>query len=137
MSRKPESQFITSVHKHFPTDNPPHWEKNWNPYRGGTPDVFYSGELGCMWVEYKYVRALPKRGSLRIELSELQKAWLRSRHNEGRHVAVVVGHPKGGIVFQGIDWDFAGNLSAESAARGSVQRASIAAWIYGVVGRAC
>lgn len=100
----PENTFIQSVHRHLPAEL--YRMKNHNQYNGGIPDCWYSGPAGDLWIEYKFV-ILPKRDStiVGIELSELQKNWLRSRHAEGREVGVIVGCPQGGAWFPGVTWD--------------------------------
>ena len=45
MSTKPENTFIGSVHKKF-GGKKPYIEKMYNPLRSGTPDVYYSGDVG-------------------------------------------------------------------------------------------
>ena len=110
MSRKPESTFISSVHRRLPKNF--HAEKMANPYRGGTPDCYYSGKLADLWVEYKFI-VVPKRPDTVIDLitgknpaiSYLQQEWLRSRHAEGRSVGVIVGSKDGGVWFPGLTWD--------------------------------
>lgn len=99
----PENTFIGSVHRHLPVDI--YHMKNHNQYNGGIPDVWYSGPAGDLWVEYKFV-VIPKRPEtiVKVELSELQKDWLSSRHREGRNVAVVVGSKEGGVWFDGLEW---------------------------------
>lgn len=56
--------------------------------RPGIPDCWYSGPRGDLWVEYKFQPAVHL---VTPALSELQKAWLNDRYDEGRNVAVVVG----------------------------------------------
>ena len=73
MSRKPETTFIASVHKHLPKDL--YRLKNNNPFAGGIADVWYSGMKADLWVEYKFVARVPKTG-LAADLGELQKVWL-------------------------------------------------------------
>lgn len=76
-----------------------------NPYRGGTADVWYSGEYDA-WIEYKWINSVPKKGVLKPDLSSLQKLWLSGRYLEGRNVLVVVGCPLGAIVFSNpADWE--------------------------------
>ena len=101
----PENTFIASVHRHLPVDL--YHMKNHNQYNGGIPDVWYSGPAGDLWIEYKFI-AVPKRDdtNIIINLSELQKNWLRSRFSEGRKVAVVVGCKEGGVWFDGVSWDY-------------------------------
>lgn len=100
----PENTFIASVHRHLPVGL--YHMKNHNQYNGGIPDVWYSGPAGDLWIEYKFI-AVPKRDdtNIIINLSELQKNWLRSRFSEGRKVAVVVGCKEGGVWFDGVSWD--------------------------------
>ena len=97
MSSGPENRFIASIHRLLPTTL--HWEKMHNQYRGGTADVWYSGWKRDLWVEYKFVDKIPRVGCIIPDCTELQKEWLRDRHAEGRRVYVLVGHPKGGVLF--------------------------------------
>ncbi len=109
MSRGPENNFISSVHKHLPAGL--YRMKNHNQYNGGIADVWYSG-VRDLWIEYKFI-AVPKRPETRIDLltgknpaiSYLQQEWLRSRHGEGRSVGVIVGSKDGGIWLPGVAWD--------------------------------
>ena len=68
-----------------------------NAYRGGTPDVWYSGSRGDLWVEYKWIARIPKRGTIVPKLSPLQLDWLTKRKAQGRNVLVIVGSPKGAL----------------------------------------
>ena len=109
MSRGPENNFISSVHKHLPAGL--YRMKNHNQYNGGIADVWYSG-VRDLWIEYKFI-AVPKRPETRIDLltgknpaiSYLQQEWLRSRHGEGRSVGAIVGSKDGGIWLPGVAWD--------------------------------
>jgi len=105
MARKPESTFCTGVHKHLPKAL--YVLKNNNPFVGGIPDVWYSGNAADLWVEYKWVPRVPKHG--RVEpaklLSALQTDWLRRRYTEGRDVAVIIGCPEGGVLLCDLDWE--------------------------------
>ena len=99
----PENRFIQRVHKKLSSEV--YREKMHNPYRGGTPDVWYSGKGGDCWVEYKWLPRQPKRVPTPA-LSELQKKWLRGRFLEGRDVMVVVGFPDGAYTFSDpTDWE--------------------------------
>lgn len=90
----PENRFIKRVHARLPANI--YHEKMHNVYRGGTPDVWYSGKGGDLWIEYKWAE---KPGKKPPALSELQKRWLRDRHAEGRRVLVVLGHRAGALVY--------------------------------------
>ena len=102
MAAKPETNYIGRVHKAL---SDVYHEKNHNTYRGGTADCWYSGDAGDLWVEYKYVPKLPKRTEFLIpDLSALQARWLGNRLDEGRNVAVILGTPKGGVIFRDREW---------------------------------
>ena len=109
MSQGPENTFIGSVHKYLPAGI--YRMKNHNQYNGGIADVWYSG-VRDLWVEYKFI-VVPKRPDTVIDLitgknpaiSYLQQEWLRSRHEEGRSVGVIVGSKDGGVWFPGLTWD--------------------------------
>lgn len=100
----PENTFIASIHRHLPAGL--YRMKNHNQFNSGIADCWYSGNAADLWIEYKYV-AIPKRPDtlITINLSELQKNWLRCRHAEGREVGVIVGCREGGVYFYGVSWD--------------------------------
>jgi hypothetical protein len=105
VASKPETTFISSVHGKLPDKETPHREKMNNPYRSGTADVWYSGDLSDLWVEYKFI-VLPARGDTLIlpDLSAQQKDWLDGRFREGRNVAVIVGCSRGGVLYEHRTW---------------------------------
>lgn len=72
------------------------WKINDN-FQGGVPDAYYLGETDSLWVEYKYLPRLPKRGNTLIVpgLSELQYGWLQDLQEGGKNAWVAVGHPFG------------------------------------------
>lgn len=129
MSVKPESQYISSVHKKLPRT---YAEKNNNPYRSGTPDVWYSGDKGDLWVEYKFLPKTPKRTEILPELSPRQKRWLGNRLDEGRNVAVVLGTPKGGVIYRNRQW--LTPLSPEEFGLRLVSNQEVADWIHSETG---
>ena len=129
MAGKPETSFIKSVHRHLKET---YYEKMANPYRGGTADVWYSGQEGDLWVEYKYLPAIPRTKEILANLSELQLHWLRNRYLEGRNVAVVVGTPNGGVVLTDRAWEQ--GLSPDAFRARLISKADIALWILSKVG---
>lgn len=99
----PENSFISGVHKYVQC----YAEKMNNPYRGGTPDVWYSGSARDLWVEYKFIK-IPLRPATIVvpDLSALQKMWLRNRKAEKRNVAVIVGCKEGAVILlTPSDWE--------------------------------
>jgi hypothetical protein len=106
MARKPESVFYSAVHKLLPAAV--HREKMNNPYSSGTADCWYSGLAADLWIEYKFLPALPAHDTtlVHLDLSKLQRDWLNGRYQEGRHVAVVVGLPRlGGVMLVAQEWE--------------------------------
>jgi hypothetical protein len=99
MAIKPESNFIAKIHKRLPAAI--YRMKTNNPYVAGIPDCYYSGSVGELWVEYKFVPKIPINGMVKVALSALQRQWLEGREVEGRNVGVVVGSPEGVVIFHG------------------------------------
>ena len=105
MSAKPETTFINALHRKLPTSV--YHMKNNNPYTGGIPDCWYSGQSGDVWVEYKFLPTMPVRADVHPAklLSALQMEWLNGRYAEGRNVAVLIGAPKGGVLLVDRAWE--------------------------------
>lgn len=105
MGSKPETRYYQAVHRLLPNDL--YREKMMNPYRGGTPDVWYSGCADDLWAEYKYVARVPQKNPVHVRklLSELQLLWLRERTKEGRNVVVILGTPVGAWVYEHLRWE--------------------------------
>jgi hypothetical protein len=137
MAAKPENTFIASVHRKFGGASP-YFEKMYNPLRSGTPDVYYSGDIGQLWVEYKFLPKTPRiTRTSRIteilpELTPLQRRWLDHRYLEGRNVAVILGTPDGGVIYRDQEWNTPLPIT-ELTAR-IVSREAVAQWITSQVG---
>ena len=130
MSRGPETTFIQSVHRHLPKDV--YRMKNHNEFNGGIADCWYDGSAADLWVEYKFI-VVPKRDTtlVTVDLSPLQREWLRDRAKNGRNVAVVVGCKAGGVWLNAPGWDE--NLTAAEFRRFCLSRQEIAARIAYIV----
>ncbi|GIV03836.1 MAG: hypothetical protein KatS3mg015_2666 [Fimbriimonadales bacterium] len=126
---KPENRFIGSVHRYLPRT---YAEKMNNPWRTGTADVWYSGERGDLWVEYKYIERIPRSAEILPDLTPRQKRWLNNRFDEGRNVAVVLGTPTGGVIYRNKEW--MRPLDHVTLAGLIVPRDEIARWIFSQVG---
>lgn len=126
---KPENRFIGSVHRYLPRT---YAEKMNNPWRAGTADVWYSGERGDLWVEYKYIERIPRSAEILPDLTPRQKRWLNNRFDEGRNVAVVLGTPTGGVIYRNKAWMHP--LDHVTLAGLIVPRDEIARWIFSQVG---
>lgn len=125
MSRKPETTFISSVHRHLIG---PHVEKMHNSYRSGTADVWYSGDLGDLWIEYKFIERIPRSDRIVPDLTAQQMRWLNDRYDEGRNVAVVLGTPTGGVIYRDKNWSIPVNDT--TVKNRLLDRKSIALWIF-------
>ena len=126
---KPENRFIESVHRHLPRT---YAEKMNNPWRAGTADVWYSGDRGDLWIEYKFIERVPRSAEILPDLTPRQKRWLNNRFNEGRNVAVVLGTPTGGVIYRNKEW--MRPLDHVTLAGLIVPRDEIARWIFSQVG---
>ncbi len=104
--------------------------KTHNPYISGPADVWYSGTLDDLWVEYKFI-VLPKRPDTMIlpGLSEIQTKWLAERHAEGRKVVVIIGCKEGGVVFADKWWEVP--IPRSEFTTMLMSRMQLASWILG------
>jgi len=122
-----ESQYTQAVHKHLPKELY-RWKIN-DSFQGGVADAYYSGTNGDLWVEYKYLKSLPKRACTQIipALRSLQKKWLKDRNGEGRNIAVVVGSPDGSVILRHPEWIT--GLTCEEFKERALTRQELADWI--------
>lgn len=90
----------------------------------------YAGPAGVLFVEYKYVKQLPKRDTTNIKhsLSVLQCEWL-TRMQKSTNVALVVGVNNTALII--VD-DFSANICKSKYVEESVSRKTVADWIYQV-----
>jgi len=81
-----------------------------------------------LFVEYKYIKTLPKRNStnLRHSLSQLQLNWL-NRVNQAAQTALIIGAENTGIILVS---DFSTNISKMKYIEQAMTRKAIAEWIY-------
>lgn len=89
-----ESQYTANVSKRLPSDLFSSWKINDN-FAGGVPDAFYRAKNGVrpLWVEYKFIKQLPKRGTTIIKpnLSAQQLHWLKEANAANELAVVIVG----------------------------------------------
>lgn len=128
-SAKPENRFIQGINRHLSRT---YIEKMNNPYRSGTADVWYSGNRGDLWVEYKYIERIPRSAEILPDLTPRQRRWLNARSDEGRNVAVILGTPTGGVIYRNKDWS--APLSTEQLIERVQAKDELARWIYSQVG---
>lgn len=105
-----EHSFVSAIHRKLRGDPRIDIWKIHDQYAGGVPDAVYFGNKGTIWVEYKYIKQLPKKDDTLINLchskylSPLQQSWLERKHLLNTRIAVIVGSPCGHQVFEGLDW---------------------------------
>ena len=100
-SRKPENGYISSVNRALTTAV--YREKTSNPFRKGMPDMYYEGDKGSLWIEFKWRYKIIGELCLtdRMKggfLSHFQSEWLKRAHACGQRVGVIVGSPDGGVI---------------------------------------
>lgn len=94
MSRKPEAQYISSVHKHLHKLR--RVQSLYTPYSSGTPDNMYVGNDKLLLVEWKYYRQFPKTFSTYSKLSKQQIKFLKDTESVVS-VWIGIGSPQGGF----------------------------------------
>lgn len=113
-----ESDFTSNIHKKLD----PRIVKAWkikDDYQGGVFDAMYFSEINNsgvvlppVCIEYKLIKALPKRETTRIipDLSELQKQWITRAEIAKLPVYVIVGlseakKPAKGVIYKSpVEW---------------------------------
>ena len=130
MSAKPETKFMGRVHKFLPSTI--YHEKTSNPYKYGIADVWYSGYKADLWIEYKFIPKIPRSSEILPDCSLHQLKWLAGRYDEGRNVAVVLGVPKGGVIYRDKRWEQPLDHLALTAL--VIPELAIAQWIIDQVG---
>jgi hypothetical protein len=123
-----EHGFIQAVHRYLP-DELLKWKIN-DGYTGGVPDAFYLGATQSLFVEYKYIKTLPKRDTtlVRPHLTEQQKLWLNRMCNFKQPVAVIIGTEKDQAVIL-IDKRWNNKITKEWFIKKAVTYKTAAKWI--------
>jgi hypothetical protein len=121
-----EHSFVRSIHNALSPDV--YKWKIHDTYTGGVPDAMYAGPAGVLFVEYKYVKSLPKKDTtaIRHSLSALQCAWLE-RMKGSTNVALVLGVGDTALII--VD-DFSANICKSTYVEQSIPRRQVAQWIY-------
>lgn len=107
-------------------------EKMYNPYRSGTADVWYSGAMGDVWIEYKFIPKIPKSLEIVPALTDRQLKWLNDRYAEGRNIAVILGCPDGGVFLRNRTWG--SPMTSEEMKARVMSRKDLAGLIRGITG---
>ena len=98
---KPEANYIKRVHNQL--NNSVYTQGMGLTATNGTPDNYYEGHNGILWVEYKYVQTPPRTLNLSTsthpKLSKLQLRWLHRAAKNNVKTAVIMGTDSGGYIF--------------------------------------
>ena len=123
-----EHSFVRSIHNALHPDV--YKWKIHDTYTGGVPDAMYAGPAGTLFVEYKYVKSLPKKDTTVIHhsLSALQCAWLQ-RMKPATSVALILGVEDTALII--VD-DFSANIVKSAYLEQCIPRKQVAQWIYDV-----
>lgn len=125
-----EHSFIRSVHRYLPLELFK-WKIH-DTFAGGVPDTFYAGPSSILFVEYKYVKKLPKRDSstLKTSLSPQQIQWLNRMTDFNQRAAVVIGCEETAVILENKEWE--NPLSKLEYLKRAVPRKAVAEWIASV-----
>jgi len=128
MANKPEATYRNSVQKYLDRNNI-YFASMGGAYVAGVPDVYYEGNAGCLWVEWKNFQRLQKTSNLTSnsspsKLSVLQQLWLRRATKNSVNTAVICGSPNGGVILPTPTWE---EVIPQDAF--TLSRQEIAAWI--------
>mgnify|MGYP000501188712 CR=1 FL=1 len=88
-----ESQRIQHIHKYLADKDIIKWKIR-SDFTAGTPDAYYCGNIGSLWIEYKSIKSYPKKGIIIPKLSKLQSQWLNKQYYFEENVWVVVLGPE-------------------------------------------
>ena len=80
-----ESALIQSINRKLPKTV--YHQAVGSMFCNGTPDQYYEGTGGCVWIEYKRDK--------QAKVSALQQRWLHRAHNNGVEAWIVRGAGKG------------------------------------------
>ena len=121
-----EHSFVKSIHNYL--DPRVYKWKIHDTYTGGVPDAFYSGPVGSLFVEYKYIKQLPKKNTtlLRHSLSKLQDAWLE-RVKPATPVALILGVEDTALIILAA---FSLEISKMHYIDACISRKGVAEWIF-------
>lgn len=101
----PERKYINKVHRQLDKISKQIHRQCMTGTGSGTPDYYYEGPIGCLWVEYKATPQNISYPDLLKYLTALQQAWLYRAVYNGVRCGVLAGRPDGtGLFYQGISW---------------------------------
>ena len=131
----------TSYRKSLERHTVPHLSDYWkihDSFKNGVPDALLEGAHRDLWVEYKYIKTLPKRDTTMIDLTNPnkylslhQQKWLERRYHLRQDTLVLVGAPVGSVLFWDLSWKRP--ISTASFRQQAVSTKDAARWIVNAV----
>ena len=100
-----ESRARQKVHNKLPArqfTGPFWWQSMSGTGTGGTPDHYYEGPDGTLWIEWKWTDAKNPQGPPKP--TELQESWLVRKHKNGGQVAVIEACSIGFRIYPELTW---------------------------------
>ncbi len=134
MGSKPETLFTNALLKRLPDHI--YVEKQYNPLRGGTYDLYIEGQGRVLWVEMKFTAKLPPvldlmRQTTSPKLSPLQQGWGERLVRNSIPNAVITGWQDGrkkvGFIMIGLE--FRQPFEREYLLANQLSLEKIASWI--------
>ena len=96
MAAGPETRFISKIHRKLHKDT---WKIRLQMGMGsprGIPDMLYLGDLGSLFIEYKYIANWDKKRTVPMDkLSDNQVVWIERALETKVPVAVIIGDENG------------------------------------------
>ena len=130
MASNPEATFARYIHSRV--DKKIHSEGMSNPYRGGTPDRYFEARQ-VLWVEWKFLRELPKRQfKLYEKVSPLQHKWLDRCYMNGHQCCVIVGFGSSDVLIA-TDMQWHDTFTREQLDEKLITRKEAIQWIESMV----
>lgn len=111
MAKKPEANFVNRIHRKLDVGPDFHKQAMGLTSMNGTPDYYYEGCSGVLWVEYKWYPQEPlcvdlHDTKIKPHLSKLQQRWLVRASRNGVSIAVVAGYPGGCVILPDDEWKY-------------------------------
>lgn len=121
-----EHGFIRYLHSKLDPDVF-HWKIH-DQFAGGVPDAFYTAKRP-LWVEYKYIKTLPKRPSTNLStcLTVNQQLWLDRLQKANQPCALIIGSGQRAVILVNGQWNT--DITRHQFDAQSVTRLEVVAWI--------
>lgn len=105
-----------------------HWKIH-DQFAGGVPDAFYTAKRP-LWVEYKYIKVLPKRPDTKLAtcLTVNQQIWLDRLEASNQPCALIIGNGTRAVILVHGQWNI--DVPRHYFDSHSVSRSEVVDWIH-------